>query len=566
MENKQVAETLETIGHLLDLKGENPFKVRAYHNAARAIAALPEGVGRLVEEKRLGQIPGIGEAIEGKITQLVVTGGLAYLEDLKKEVPPGLLELIRIPSLGPGKVRILWKELAVTGTAELRRACIENRLLTLKGFGEKSQKKILEGIEFFGRHEGQVLLSAAVPLARRLAAHLLECAQVTRASVAGSLRRGKEVVRNIDLLAGSGDPARVMEHFVHAEGVAEILARGETQTSVRLLSGLQVDLRVVADAQFPYALACFTGSWEHNVALRTLAQKKGLQVSEVGLFKGEELLACKDEEEFYARLGLPFIPPEMRENTGELDLVSVPPLLEGAQIRGVLHVHSDWSDGTSTIEELAAKARALGWTYLGIADHSKTASYAHGLDETRLERQMEAIDRLNQNGRDLTILKGVESDILPDGHLDLDPQVLNRLDFVIGSVHSRFDMSREEMTGRICNALTCRHLHILGHPTGRLLLSREGYRVDLERVIQTARENHKILELNAHPQRLDLDWIHCRRAKENGVRVSINPDAHSAASLEDLEYGVATARRGWLEAKDVLNAQELERVREILHG
>jgi DNA polymerase (family 10) len=566
MDNPQVAETLETIGNLLDLKGENPFKVRAYRNAARAIAALPESVARLAEEKRLREIPGIGEALEEKITQLVSTGGLAYLEDLRKEVPSGLLELIRIPSLGPKKARILWKERDITDTAALRRACLENRLLDLKGFGEKSQKKILEGIEFLGRHEGQVLLGTAAPVARALEAHLRACPQVARASVAGSLRRGKEVVRDIDLLASSAEPERVMDHFVRAEGVAEVLARGETKTSVRLRSGLQVDLRAVTDAQFPCALAYFTGSREHNVALRALAQKKGLKVNEYGLFRREESLPCADEAELYARLGLPFLPPEMRENTGELDLAAAPPLLERAQIRGLLHVHSDWSDGVSTLGELAFKARSMGLQYLGIADHSKTASYARGLDEARLERQMEEIDRLNREHGDLTILKGVESDILPDGTLDLDPRLLDRLDFVIGSVHSRFDMDRGEMTSRICKALHNKQLHILGHPSGRLLLSREGYRVDLERVIQAARLNNKILELNAHPQRLDLDWVHCRRARESGVLVSINPDAHSAASLDDVEFGVATARRGWLEAKNVLNAQGLERVREILRG
>lgn len=566
MENPQVAETLETIGRLLDLKGENPFKVRAYRKAARAIAALPESVARLAEEKRLGEIPGLGEALQEKIAQLVATGGLAYLEDLRREIPPGLLELLRIPSLGPKKARLLWKELGITDPAGLRQACLENRLLGLRGFGEKSQKKILEGIEFLERHEGQVLLGSALPVARAFEAHLRASPPVTRANIAGSVRRRKEAVRDIDLLAASAAPERTMEDFVRAQGVAEVLSRGPAKTSVRLRSGLQVNLRVVTDAQFPFALAHFTGSQEHNVALRALAQKRGLKLDEYGLFRGEESLPCADEAEIYGRLGLPFIPPEMRENTGELDLAAAPPLLEREQIRGLLHVHTDWSDGVSTLRELASKARSMGLQYLGIADHSKTASYARGLDEARLARQMEEIDRLNRECRDLTLLKGVESDILPDGTLDLDPRLLERLDFVIGSVHSRFDMGREEMTSRICKALSSKQLQILGHPSGRLLLSREGYRVDLERVIQTARDNKKILELNAHPQRLDLDGVHCRRARECGVLVSINPDAHSAASLEDIEFGVATARRGWLEAKDVLNTRDLERVREILRG
>lgn len=564
MDNRQVSEILETIGRLLDIKGENPFKVRAYHAAARAIAALPVEVEVLAAQKRLGEIPGVGEAIGEKIARLVATGRLEYLEELRREIPEGVLEMTRIPFLGPRKARALWKELGLVGIEELRQACREGRVAALKGFGEKTQKRILEGIEFLARHEGRVLLGTALPLARGLLAHLEACPAVLRASLAGSLRRGKEVVRDIDLLASSEDPERVMEHFVRAEGVAEVLLRGPTKTSVRLGSGLQADLRVVSDAQFPFALAYFTGSKEHNVALRALAQKKGLKVSEYGVFEGERLLPCRDEEEFYARLGLPFLPPEIRENAGELELRAAPALLGSAQLKGVLHVHTDWSDGTTGIEELARKARAMGLSYLGIADHSKAARYANGLDEARLRRQMEEIDRLNRQGLGVTILKGVESDILPDGRLDLDPEVLSGLDFVIGAVHSRFEMGREEMTERICKSFEVNRINIFAHPTGRLLLSREGYAVDLERVIEAARQRNIILELNAHPQRLDLDAVHCRRAAQQGVMVAINPDAHSAASLEDLQYGVATARRGWLEAKDVLNAQDLGRVREIL--
>ncbi len=441
---------------------------------------------------------------------------------------------------------------------------VENRLLDLKGFGEKSQRKILEGIEFRSRHAGEVLLGTALPLARRLLLHLEGCRHVIRASLAGSLRRWKEVVRDIDLLASSRAPERVMDRFVQADGVAEVLARGETRASVRLESGIQVDLRVVSDGQFPSALAYFTGSREHNVAVRTLAQKKGLKVSEYGIFRDGKPLECRDEEEFYSRLGLPFIPPEMRENTGELELEAVPDLVSRARIRGALHVHTDWSDGTAGIREMALKARDMGLRYLGLADHSKTAAYANGLDEARLARQVGEVDRLNGTWSDFTVLKGIECDILPDGRLDLDPGILGRLDFVIGSIHSRFEMSREEMTDRICKSFAVNKMNMFGHPTGRLLLSREGYRVDLERVLEAALESNIIIELNAHPQRLDLDGVHCRRARERGLWISINPDAHSIESLEDLEYGVAVARRGWLEARHVLNAQPLERVREIL--
>lgn len=564
MDNRQVSEILELIGRLLDIKGENPFKVRAYLTAARAVASLPVEVKLLVDQNRLGEIPGVGEGIGEKIARLVTHGRLEYLEELRREIPEGVVEMTRIPSLGPRKARALWKELGITRLPELQQACREGRVAALKGFGEKTQKKILEGIEFLGRHEGQVLLGTALPLARRLLDHLERCAAVIRASLAGSLRRGKEIVRDIDLLASSKDPERVMEHFIGAEGVAEVLLRGPTKTSVRLISGLQADLRVVTDEQFPFALAYFTGSKEHNVAVRGLAQKKGFKVSEYGLFQGDRALPCRDEAELYSRLGLPYIPPELRENAGELELQSTPALLEVSQIRGVFHVHTDWSDGACGIEELARKARSMGFSYLGIADHSRTAHYAHGLDEARLRRQMEEIDRLNRRGLGVTLLKGIESDILPDGRLDLDPEVLGALDFVIGAVHSHFDADRAEMTRRICNCMKTNKMHILAHPTGRLLLSRRGYDVDLEEVIETAHSCNIILELNAHPQRLDLDAVHCRRAAQRGVMVAINPDAHSADALEDLQYGVATARRGWLEAKDVLNAQELDRVRQIL--
>jgi DNA polymerase (family 10) len=564
MDNREIAEILETIGHILEIQGENPFKVRAYQNAARAILGLTSDLRRLVEEKKLGEIPGIGEALETKLTQLVTTGRMEYYEKLRREIPSGVLEMLRIPSLGPKKVRFLWKEVGLSGIEELRTACQEGRLLKLKGFGEKTQKKILEGIEFVSRHEGRYLLSKAVPVARELLRYVTSSKQVIEASLAGSIRRWKEVVKDIDILASSRRPAEVMEHFVQAEGVAEVLARGETKTSLRLASGIQVDLRVVAEEQFPYALAYFTGSKAHNVAIRQLAQKKGLKVSEYGIFKGSRLLGCKDEKEFYSTLGLPCFPPEMREDSGELHQEILPQLIGFKSLKGVFHTHSTWSDGTAEIEQMAEKARSMGLEYLGLSDHSKAASYANGLSEERLERQWKEVDRLNRAWKDFRILKGLECDILPDGDLDLRPEILEKLDFLIGSVHSRLDMPKDEMTDRVCKALENKNLDMLGHPTGRLLLAREGYAIDLDRVIDTARRCNKIIELNANPSRLDLDGRHCRRAKERGVMLSINPDAHSTSGLEDIEYGLATARRGWLEEKDVLNTRDLEGVLEIL--
>jgi DNA polymerase (family 10) len=564
MDTRQVVEVLETIAQLLELQDENPFKIRAYRNGARALESLPGDLRALIDQGTLGEVPGIGPALEEKITQLVTTGTMDYYEGLRKEVPAGVLEMLSIPSFGPKKAHAVWKELGVTSLEELRKAAQENRLAGLKGFGEKTQKKILEGIAFLQKNAGQYLLNDAMPVARRLLKYLQGCKTVRRVSIAGSLRRWKEIVKDVDLLASSDDAPSVMDHFVKAEGVAEIIGRGDTKTSVRLTSGLQVDLRVVTDAQFPYALAYFTGSKEHNVVLRGAAQKKGLKINEYGIFEGSKLIECKDEVEFYKALGLPYLPPEMRENTGEIDHKKTPQLIDFQSLKGVFHTHSTWSDGTADIEAMAEKARSMGLSYLGLSDHSKAASYANGLDEARLAKQGKEIDRLNKQWKDFRILKGLECDILPDGTLDLDPKTLEKLDFLIGSVHSRFDMPEKEMTDRVCKALADPNLDMLGHSTGRLLLSREGYKIDLERVLQTAKRHGKIVELNAYPNRLDLDWIHCRRAKELGVMLSINPDAHSTADLENIEYGIATARRAWLEEKDVLNTRELDEVLEIL--
>ncbi|MBI3856498.1 MAG: DNA polymerase/3'-5' exonuclease PolX [Planctomycetes bacterium] len=566
MDNGQVAAMLEKIASILEIQDENPFKVRAYRNGARALEGLTSDLRKLVEEKKLGEVPGIGKALEEKISQLVTTGRMDYFEELRKEVPEGVLAMLAIPSFGPKKARVVWKELGITTIDGLRKACLEDKLSSLKGFGEKTQKKILQGIEFHAQHAGQYLLSDAMPVARKLLAYLEASKTVNRVSIAGSLRRWKEVVKDVDLLASSSDAARVMEVFVKAPGVAEVIGRGETKTSVRLDSGMQVDLRVVTDEQFPYALAYFTGNKEHNVSVRQAAQKKGLKVNEYGIFDGSKLIECTDEAGFYRALGLHYLPPEMRENTGELDYNATPQLIGPKSLKGVFHTHSTWSDGTAEIEAMAEKARSMGLRYMGLSDHSKAAAYANGLDEARLAKQMKEIDRLNRKWKDFRILKGLECDILPNGDLDLSPETLGQLEFVIGSVHSRFDMSEEEMTERVCKAIANEHFDILGHATGRLLLSREGYKLNLDRVLEAAKKHKKIVELNAYPNRLDLDWIHCRRARDMGVMLSINPDAHSTSDLENIEYGLATARRAWLEDKHVLNTRDLDEVLRILNG
>ncbi|HLY75402.1 MAG TPA: DNA polymerase/3'-5' exonuclease PolX [Planctomycetota bacterium] len=566
MNTPQVVEILETIARILEIQDENPFKVRAYQNGARALESLPGDLRTLIEQKKLGEVKGIGKALEEKISQLVTTGKMDYYEDLRKDVPPGVLEMLAIPNFGPKKARVVWKDLGISSIEGLRQAAAEHRLASLKGFGEKTEKKILEGIQFLQKNAGQYLLSDALPVARRLVEHLRAHETVRRVSIAGSLRRWKEVVRDVDLLASSDHAAAVMEHFLKADGVAEVLGKGDTKTSVRMTSGMQVDLRVVTDAQFPAALAYFTGSKEHNVSLRQLAQKKGLKINEYGLMEGANNIELPDEAGLYKALGLPYVPPELRENTGEIERQLPTQLIDFKSLRGVFHTHSTWSDGSAEIDAMAEKARSMGLSYMGLSDHSKAAAYANGLDEDRLAKQMMEIDRLNRNWNDFRILKGLECDILPDGSLDLNPEILGRLDFVIGSVHSRFEMSEKEMTDRVCKAIANEHFDILGHPTGRLLLSRDGYKLDLGRVLETAQKHSKIVELNAYPNRLDLDWVHCRRAKELGVMLAINPDAHSTADLENIEYGIATARRAWLEKMDVLNTRELDEVLEILNA
>ncbi len=567
MDNKDIARVLGEIGTLLELQGENAFKVRAYLSAARQIEGLGTPVRALVEEKRLGELPGIGEGLSEKITTLVETGHLPYYEALKSSVPPGMLDVLRIPSVGPKKARTLRDKLGIGSLADLEAACRADKLLTLAGFGKRTQDKILAGIAFLARHQGRALYAEALAPARDLLAALEHAPAVIRASLAGSIRRCRETVKDIDLVASSDRPAEVMAAFTNHPLVLEVTATGETKSSARLVTGISVDLRVVPDADFPCALHHLTGSKDHNVALRALAQKQGLKVSEWGVFRGEERLPVADEAALFRLLGLADIPPELRENLGEIEAAArdaVPRLLEAKDLRGILHVHSEWSDGTPTVEAWARRARELGYEYLAICDHSVAASYAGGLAPADLEAQMAEIDAVNAKGTGVTVLKGIETDILPDGTLDLPGDLLARLDVVIASVHSHFGMPEAEMTARICRALEHPQVDILGHPTGRLLLQREGYAVDLGAVFAAAQRHGVALELNSHPQRLDLDWRYLRQAKEMGIRIAINPDAHQPSGIQDVLLGVGIARKGWLEKKDVLNALPLNKFRKAL--
>jgi DNA polymerase (family 10) len=567
MDQKEVSRILEEIGVLLEIKGENPFKTNAYHAAARTVEALEGDLREKVRDGSLKDQKGIGKALFEKIAELVTTGHLAYYEDLKRTLPEGLLEMIRIPGLGPKKAKNLFDHLGIASVGELEYACLENRLLELPGFGKRSQDKILEGIRYLKTTRGLHLFSKAQEAAERLTAALGKIPGIVRVAVGGSLRRKKEIIRDIDLVASATDPSAVMASFVSFPEVQSVIAHGETKSTILLQSGIQADLRVVSDEEFPFALHHMTGSKEHHTALRGRAKDLGLKINEYGLFQGEERVPCRDEADIYARLGLSEIPPELREDMGEIEAAErgpLPALITRKEIRGIFHVHTLFSDGNASVREMVLAARSLGYEYIGISDHSRSAHYAHGLSEERIREQHGEIDLLREEISGITILKGIESDILADGALDYPDEVLADFDFVIGSVHSRFQMTEEEMTERLLRAVANPYLTILGHPTGRLLLSREGYAVDLKRVIDEAARRRVVIELNANPFRLDLDWRLCRYVKERGVKVSINPDAHRPEGLSDTTYGVGIARKGWLTANDVLNTLPIQEIREYL--
>ncbi len=560
MKKSDIIDILSEIAVLLELKGENPFKSRSYSNAARILESAPEDLTTLIQTEKLDTLKGIGESISKKIHEFAETGELAYYNELKSSFPQGLLEMLRIPNLGPKRVKVLFEKLGVKSIAELEYACHENRLLTLPGFGVKSQDNILKGIDFVKKSANQFLCSVAAEEAEILVAALRGSDQVRNASIAGSLRRRKEIVKDIDIVASSTSPERVMDLFCSHESVEEILEKGATKSNVRLRRGISVDLRIVPPESYPFLLHHLTGSKNHNIALRARAQKMGLKMSEWGLFGTDgKSLACADENEIFAALGLDEIPPELREDLGEIEAAekhSLPSLLTEDQLAGIIHVHTAHSDGINTVEEMVTGAVQMGATYIGISDHSQSALYAGGLKEIALEKQWKEIDAVQKKLPQIRIFKGVESDILGDGNLDYPERILRKFDFIVASVHSRFNMGEEEMTKRVITAIENPHTTILGHPTGRLLLGREPFQINLEKILAAAARHGVAIELNANPQRLDLDWRHLKHAREMGIPISINPDAHSLTGLADTRYGVGIARKGWLTAADVLNTRD----------
>ncbi|MFN2397056.1 MAG: DNA polymerase/3'-5' exonuclease PolX [Gemmatimonadaceae bacterium] len=566
MDPRTAAHILEQIGALLELHGADRFKSRAYSSAARAVLSVEaEDICEPLRSGELRNRKGLGPATLSVLEDLCATGDSSYLDRLREDSPEGLLEMMRVPGLGTAKIHLIHRELGVETLHELDEAARDGRLAGLPRFGKKTAEKILKGIAYLRETSSYVLYPHALAESRQLLAWVLRHPDVERAAVTGSLRRHREVIRDIDIVAACRtDPAAVAASFARAPSVKNAIGVGGRSVAIRFVDGTLLDLHCVEVARFPVALWRATGSEEHESQIRTHAGARGFTIvdDEIRSAQGD-VVNVTDETNLYALLGLPYIEPEIREARGELAAAlrhQLPSLVTAKDIRGALHCHSEYSDGTATIAEMAAAARSRGWSYLGISDHSQSAFYAGGLTREAVQAQHDEIDRFNEAANGFRVLKGIEADILADGRLDYDPDFLERFDYVIASVHSRFGMEQAGMTDRVIRALEQPHVTILGHPTGRLLLTREAYPIDMDAVLRKALETGVAVELNADPHRLDLDWRLCHTAKTLGVAVEIGPDAHSTQSLDNMEYGIGIARKGWLEPADVLNAQSADDV------
>ena len=567
MDRTGVVKILNFMADLLDLESDNPFRSRSFRSGARALEGLSGDLSQLVEARELTSVKGIGESIAAVIADLLTTGSTGRLDELLEAIPEGVRDMLSIAGLGPKKIRVIWKEMGIEDIEVLAEACREGRLASFKGFGAKSEAKILQGIDYMESVSGMFLRVECEKVAAELLDYVAGCTAVGRVEVAGSYRRAKEVMKDLDLVISTADPAAVVEHICSWPRSAEVVARGESKTSLRCPGGLGVDFRIVEDSQFPFALCHFTGSKEHNTEMRARAKKQGLKLNEYGLFRGDELAECGSEEEIHRALGLDFIAAELRENFGEIELAadsSLPELVEEADIRGLVHLHTDYSDGEAGIEEMAEAARARGLSYMGVTDHSQSAFYAGGLKPDDVKRQHEEIDRLNASMKDFRIFKGIESDILADGSLDYEDEVLELFDFVIASLHSSFNQPLEEMTNRVLRAIANPYTTMLGHVTTRLLLRRDGVALDMEKILTAASADGVVVEVNANPRRLDLDWRHGPRARELGLLTSVNPDAHTVEGIGDIRFGVGIARKAGFEASRVVNTLDADSFGEFI--
>jgi DNA polymerase (family 10) len=569
MENIQIAKTFEEVADLLEIQGANPFRVRAYRNAARTIASLGKPVESLIESdgRTLEELPGIGADLAGKIVKLCRTGQLPLLSQLTRKTPESLVALLRLPGVGPKRAKLIYKKLGVKTLSQLERAARAGRLSKLRGLGRSLEQTILRGIAEDKAHVARVPLAEAEAYVRPLVERLRATPGVEQLDIAGSFRRRSETVGDVDILVASDRGRGVADAFLGYDDVKQVLARGDTKCSVVLRSGLQVDLRIVPPASYGAALHYFTGSKPHNIAIRLLGVKRHLKINEYGVFRGARQIGGRQEAEVFEAVGLPWIPPELRENRGEIDAgreKRLPDLVELRDIRGDLQMHTDATDGRNTLAEMVAACEALGYEYIAITDHTQAVRVAGGLTKAGFRKQSRAIDAVRRRTKTLTVLKGAEVDILDDGSLDLDDDTLAGLDVVVVSVHSRFNMSKTEMTRRIVRALQHPRVHILGHATGRLLGKREPYPVDIAEIVRVAKDHHVLLEVNAQPDRLDLNDLHIQMARQAGVKIVISTDAHRVQELEYMKYGVDQARRGWCEASDVANAHRLTSFRKLL--
>jgi len=566
--NVEIASLFDQLANLLEIKGENPFKVRAYRNAARTIENLGTDLRKMVEEGvDISRIPTIGEHIALKIEEIIKTGRLAKLEYLKHSFPPHLLDLLKVEGIGPKRVKILHQKLHIDSLDALKEAAQAHQIRELKGFSEKLEKKILKGTLLAKKEGIRFMYSVAEPYADALEAYLKKYKGVLEVTVAGSFRRRKETVGDLDILTTSEHPAELINYFVKYPDIKEVLSKGDTRSTVILVNGMQVDLRCVAQESYGAALHYFTGSKSHNIAIRIMARDMGMKVNEYGIFKGDKKIAGATEGEMYETVGLCYIEPELRESRGEHRAAKenrLPELITLEDMKGDLHMHTHYSDGKNSIIEMAEAAKVMGHSYIAITDHSKHLSIVHGMDEKRVRKQLEEIDRINDSLEGITVLKSMEVDILEDGALALPDSVLKELDLIVGAVHDKFNLSQKMQTRRILKAMDNPYFNILAHPTGRLIGERAPYKINMKKLFEGVKERGCFLEINAQPKRLDLNDIYTKRAKEAGVRFTISTDAHNAASLNYMKYGIYQARRGWLEKKDVLNTSSLKTLKSAL--
>jgi DNA polymerase (family 10) len=565
LKNLELSRIFEQIAKILKIKGENPFKIRAYEKITLVLENLPIDIETIYQQGGVSNIPGVGTGIAKKIEEFLTTGKLEYYEKLKETIPTGVIELLDIPEVGPKTAKLLYEQLEIDNIDKLEKAVREHQIKDLPGMGEKSETNILRGIELYKRRKERFLLGRALPLAEEMVESLSQLKETNKISFVGSLRRKKETIGDIDILVTSQNPEKIMRTFISLPQVREILAEGPTKSSIITNDDLHIDVRVVEPISFGAALQYFTGSKAHNIKLRELALKRNLKINEYGVFEVESgnRIAGEKEEEVYQALNLPFIPPELREDRGEIEAAQenkLPQLIEYSQIKGDLHLHTKWSDGAHTIRQMAEAAQKIGYKYIAITDHSQSLKFAGGLIEERLREQVEEIQKLNQELKDFTILSGIEVDIKSDGSLDFSDEILSKLDVVIAAIHSGFKQESKIITERIIKAMQNRFVNIIAHPTGRLIGYRESYQVDINEMMEVAAKTGTILEINSYPERLDLNDIYCRMAKEKGVQLAIETDAHSIEGLTFMDLGVAVARRGWLEEKEVINTLPLDKL------